>query len=205
MGTWITRSHIGAPKTWALWGSGQHLAEAKVAPSQLADTPEGQQLVRRAILGAEAKAEGAGTLVALLAWVPDRTTGAVEALGACWRLGWEPGTRITRDEYLANAETTEPSSGVTLDARTVTELDVDAGPAVVEGLVTTATSPRRFAGLGRPGVFTVGQVRCTIFPETCDEAFRIEVVVDNLDLMGRAAADIAAMARGLVLTLGERP
>jgi len=205
MGTWITRSHIGTPKTWALWGSGQHLDEATVAPSQLADTVEGQQFVRRAILGAEAKAEGAGTLVALLAWVPDRTTGAVEALGACWRLGWLPDTRITRDEYLADAETTEPPAGVTLDARTVTGLDVDAGPAVVEGLVTTSASRRRFGGLVRATASTVGQVRCTIFPEACDEAFRIEAVVVDLDLMGRAAADIAAMARGLVLTFGERP
>ncbi|MBO9553606.1 hypothetical protein [Cellulomonas sp.] len=204
MGTWITWSGVAVPSTWALWGAGEHEAKARTAPAQLADTREGQQLVRRAILGAESKIEGVGTLVALLAWVPDRTTGAVQALGGCWRIGWPEGTRPTRDEYLAEARKLDPAPGVTIEASTFTTLEVDAGPVAVEGLVTSSAPRRRFGGLLRTADPMVAQIRCTIFPEGCDEVFRIEAVVDDLDLAGAASAQVGSIAKGVVLRLSER-
>jgi|GEM_PF-1575786 len=205
MGTWITWSEVMVPNTWALWGAGQHEAEAEVAPARLADTPQGQDFVRRAILGSEAKFEGVGTRVAMLVWVPDRTTGAVQAIGACWRIGWPPDTRPTRDEYLADAKKLDPSPGTIIDASSFTTLEVDAGPAAVEALVTRATTRRRLGGLLPAADTTLGQIRLTIFPEGCDEVFRIEALVDDLSLARPASAQVGSIAKGVVLTLGERP
>jgi len=50
----------------------------------------------------------------------------------------------------------------------------------------------------------VAQIRCTIFPEGCDEVFRVEAVVDDLDLAGAASAQVGSIAKGVVLKLGGR-
>ncbi|MGY4644616.1 hypothetical protein [Cellulomonas sp. URHB0016] len=205
MGTWITNSQIMVPKTWALWGAGEHRAEASTAPAQLADTPEGQDFVRRAILGSESTFHGIGTRVAMLVWVPDRATGAVQGIGSCWRIGWPPDTRPSRDEYLVEAKKLDPAPGVTIDASSFTTFDVDAGPLVVEGLITRETPRSRFGGFLRTASSPIAQIRCTIFPEGCDEVFRIDLMVDDLDLAGPASAQIGSIAKGVVLTLGERP
>jgi len=206
MGTWITNSRLGVPPTWALWGTGQHAEKAKTAPAKLADTREGQDFVRRAVLGAEAKFEGAGTRVAMLVWVPDRTTGAVQAIGACTRIGWPPDTRPTRDEYLTEAKKLDPAPGVIIDASSFTPGDVDAGPLVVEGLVTRSTPRGLFGRLLRGSPTSpIVQIRYTIFPEGCDEVFRIEAVLDDLELARPASAQVGQIAKSVVLTLDERP
>jgi len=206
MGTFISRYRVPVPDSWALWFPGERKAEAKVAPARLADTREGQEFVRRAVLRSEAKLEGAGTRMATMIWVPDRRTGAVQAIGGCWRLGWPPpAVRPTRDEYLIEAKKLAPAPGVTILSSSFATDEVDAGSVAVEGLATSDTPRGGFGAVLRPASSsTILQIRYTIFPDGCDEAFRIEAVVDDLDLARQASAEIARITQGVVLTLSER-
>ena len=161
---------------WAVWLAHATTSRVQDLPELVADTPAGQDIVRQAMLGARDVVQTAGTIQALMLWVPDRATGAVEAVGVVSTIGWAAGTRPTRDQYLVDAQHREPTKGVTILGSSVFPRDVETGPVAYEVMATQSTSRRWGRSTELPPIL---QYRATVFPPDCDDALLLHIVLDD--------------------------
>lgn len=184
---------------WAAWMANATQSRAHDLPALVADTPAGQDIVRRAMLGARDAVQTAGTIQALLLWVPDRATGIAEAVGVVSTIGWATGTRLTSEQFLADAQHPEPTKGLAILGSSAFSGDVAAGPVVYEVLATQSISRRWGRSTEVPPVL---QYRATIFPPDCDDVLRVQVVLVDEALSDGCEFGFYSFVRSVRMSVG---
>ena len=182
--------HVGIPAGWGSWFPHEAAQTADQVAAALGVNPAAQARVRESVMTLDATV-GTGMILSAAVWVPDASTGEPCGFLQVELLGVETTREASAEEYLHAVSSRRQRRGVKVFDHSTSLTDTDAGPAVIEVLVTAERRSRQ----------VISGIVWTVFPPGSNQAVRLEFTTPIPAMFEALSTQSVVIARSTVLTL----